>query len=411
MITEYFSKHIKHGTLILTLQNGKTFHFGKEKPVAHWRMLKKGVVQRVILDPEMELGQTYMDGGWDTGDGDLQTLMEVLMRNFPEKVPTGTRRLVQWLIQPLQQLNRINRSKKNVEHHYNMDESLYRMFLDEDMQYSCAYYRSNDLTLEQAQRAKCQHIMNKLELRPGQRVLDIGCGWGGLALYLAENAGVKVTGITLSSEQLRVARQRAHERGLGDRVSFHLEDYRQHKGEYDAIVSVGMFEHVGQPNYKTFFKCVKNLLSDSGVALLHTIGRFSPPGAMNPWIRKYIFPGGYIPAASELLGAIEKNLVVTTDLEVLRIHYARTLTEWIKRFQAKRKEITRQMDERFYRMWEFYLHSCEGAFRWRDLVVFQVQLAKNMETVPITRDHLYLADKTPASVSLDKASSGASAAA
>ena len=248
---------------------------------------------------------------------------------------------------------------------------------------------SQNISLEEAQRAKCRHIMNKLCLQPGQRVLDIGCGWGGLAFYLAEHADVKVTGLTLSREQLRVAESRARERGLEGRVDFRLQDYREHHGSYDRIVSVGMFEHVGVRHYRDYFDQVRRLLVHDGIALLHTIGRHGAPGTTNPWIEKYIFPGGYNPALSEVTRAIERSGLVSCDIEILRQHYAKTLVLWHQRFHAHRAEIAQRMGERFCRMWEFYLATCEAAFRWRDLVVFQIQLTHRMGAVPITRDYLY----------------------
>ena len=390
MLTNLLERRIKHGTLHLQMPDGSTRTLGEGEPQAHWRLHSHKAAARILRDPELELGETYTDGDWDTGEGQLQDLLGLLMRNFPESdEPAGLQRLLRVPQMFLRHWNRIGRSRRNVAHHYDLDGELFRLFLDEDMQYSCAYYYAPGIDLEEAQRAKRGHIANKLLLKPGQRVLDIGSGWGGLALDLAEQAGVEVTGLTLSEEQLKVARRRAVERGLEDRVHFELQDYRQHRGNYDRIVSVGMFEHVGPPNYRHFFSQVRKLLAPGGVALLHTIGRQSTPGGTNPWIRKYIFPGGYIPALSEVSGAIERTGLVTSDVEVLRLHYADTLAAWQRRFQRQRREVTQRMGERFYRMWEFYLASCEASFRWRDLVVFQFQLAKDLATVPVTRDYLY----------------------
>jgi cyclopropane-fatty-acyl-phospholipid synthase len=275
-----------------------------------------------------------------------------------------------------------------VAHHYDLSGTLYDLFLDADRQYSCAYFTAPDQSIEQAQANKKRHIAAKLLLREGQKVLDIGSGCGGLALYLAKECGVSVTGLTLSTEQLKVARNRAEEAGLADRVHFELLDYREARGSYDRIVSVGMFEHVGVYHYPAFFQKVKELLSEDGVALLHSIGRQDGPGSTNPWIRKYIFPGGYSPAMSEVIPAIERTGLWITDIEILRLHYAETLRAWRTRFNANRERIRALYDERFCRMWEFYLAGSEIAFRHQGHLVFQMQMAKNIDTVPLTRDYI-----------------------
>jgi len=300
--------------------------------------------------------------------------------------------VARWLTAGLNRLRELNtptRSRRNVSHHYDLDYRLYAAFLDRDLHYSCAYFREPGLSLEAAQQAKCAHIAAKLDLRRGMRVLDIGCGWGSLALYLAQHHEVHVTGITLSQEQLGIARQRAAERGLERLTDFRLQDYRLTTGQFDAVVSVGMFEHVGRPQYDVFFRQCAQRLKGSGTLLLHTIGRISPPAATNPWIRKYIFPGGYLPAASEILAAIERRGLFLTDLEVWRLHYADTLAHWNQRFQARRAEFCDRTSERFCRMWEFYLLSAEAGFRWGDLVVYQVQLTHDRHRLPQTRDYLY----------------------
>jgi cyclopropane-fatty-acyl-phospholipid synthase len=283
--------------------------------------------------------------------------------------------------------NTVDKARANAEHHYDLSQQLYDLFLDEQRQYSCAYFISPDDTLEQAQRQKMRHLAAKLLLKPGQRVLDIGSGWGGLAFYLARSEAVDVTGITLSTEQYEHSRQRALEHGLADKVHFHLRDYREIDGVYDRIVSVGMFEHVGINHYREYFQTILNRLADGGVALLHTIGALGGPGASNPWIEKYIFPGGYSPALSEIVPHIEKAGLCITDIEILRLHYAETLRNWRFRFMHNpaSKEI---YDERFRRMWEFYLAGSEAAFRHSGLVVFQIQLSKRIDTVPITRDYI-----------------------
>lgn len=382
-------KKLRRGQLTLHLPQGRVKTFGTGPPYAEWIVYKPATLRRIARDPEMMLGETYMNGEWDVPQGKLVALLEVLMANFsdsPSEAQGIKARLLKNIIHPG---NGIMRSYRNVAHHYDLDEWVFRRFLDQDMQYSCAYFYAPDISLDEAQRAKCQHIMNKLVLSPGQHVLDIGCGWGGLALYLAEHAGVKVTGLTLSREQLRVATNRAMERGLQNLVEFRLQDYREHTGSYDRIVCVGMFEHVGVAHYERYFDQLSHLLRPLGSALLHTIGRYGPPSTTNPWIRKYIFPGGYNPALSEVTGAIEKSGLIACDVEVLRLHYALTLEAWYKRFQSHREQVAERMGERFCRMWEFYLASCEASFRWRNLVVFQIQLGHRLEALPITRDYLY----------------------
>jgi cyclopropane-fatty-acyl-phospholipid synthase len=295
-------------------------------------------------------------------------------------------------IRKLHQRNDAKAARAHVHHHYDLSNELYKSFLDADMHYSCAYFSSEKDTLEIAQQNKLRHIAAKLDLKPGQRVLDIGCGWGGMALYLAKAADVEVLGVTLSTEQLALARQRAIERGLDNRVRFELKDYRDVEGPFDRIVSVGMFEHVGIAHYDEFFNKVRTLLKPDGVALLHSIGRMGGPGATSPWLRKYIFPGGYSPAVSEAMASVERSKLWVTDIEILRLHYAKTLRAWEQRFQANRKKIMTFMDERFCRMWEFYLIASELSFSHGSHMVFQMQLAKERETMPITRDYMAQAE-------------------
>ncbi|ROR34771.1 SAM-dependent methyltransferase [Inmirania thermothiophila] len=379
-------RHIRKGTLGLVLPDGRRERYGEGEPAAEWVIHDPKALRRIAADPDLAFGETYMEGAWSAGEGGLVRLLEVLLTNFPLRHERGWRAALKRL---WQQGNRIARSRRNAAHHYDLDEWLFRRFLDREMHYSCAYFARPDMTLEEAQEAKARHIAAKLLLRPGMRVLDIGSGWGSLARHLARHHGVHVTGVTLSKEQLRVARAWAEAEGLADRLTFRLEDYREHRGRYDRIVSVGMFEHVGQPQYRTYFERARELLAPDGVMLLHTIGRLGPPTTTNAWIRRYIFPGGYNPALSEVAAAIEEAGLELCDVEVLRLHYAMTLAHWQARFQRHRDEVAERMGERFARMWEMYLAIAEASFRWSDMVVFQIQLARDRTAVPLTRDYLY----------------------
>lgn len=385
MYLELLEKHLHQGELELELPSGKHYHFGNGGPRARWRFHNEQALKRVARDWEYQLGETYINGEWDTPGSDLRDLLTVLVANFRNATVSSWHK---WAGAALQQWNRVSRSYANVAHHYDLDYDFFRQFLDEDMHYSCAYFADAHYNLEQAQQAKCALIANKLRLQPGQRVLDIGCGWGSLAMYLAEHHNVELIGITLSREQLAAAERRIEERGV-DGVRIALEDYREHRGNYDRIVSVGMFEHVGRPYYRRFFDCVKQMLKPDGIALVHTIGRSTPPGSTNPWISKYIFPGGYIPALSEVSRAVEHSGLMMTDVEILRLHYARTLSEWLQRFRQHREEVIERMGKRFYRTWEFYLACSEVSFREGGLHVQHVQLARQHGVVPVTRDYLY----------------------
>ncbi len=381
-------KRLRRGTLDVHLPEGGRHRIGKGKPHLSWHFHDRHAPGRILRDPELALGETYMEGAWSSED--LSSLLIVLMESFPQ--PSG--RFARWAASLVDWLhpNRIGRSRRNVAHHYELDEALFRTFLDDDLQYSCAYFERPEMDLEAAQAAKCRHIAEKLLLEPGQRVLDIGSGWGGLGIRLAEEAGVNVTGLTLSGEQRRVATQRARERGVTDSVQFQLQDYREHDGQYDRIVSVGMFEHVGRAHYSTFFEQVRRLLAPDGVALIHSIGCFRPSGS-NAWIQRYIFPGGRIPTLSEMGGAAGSGGLITADVEVWRLHYAHTLREWRCRFEQRCDAVIRRFGERFYRMWTFYLASCEAAFHARDLAVFHFQLTRRLDAVPLTRDYLYAQEK------------------
>jgi cyclopropane-fatty-acyl-phospholipid synthase len=346
---------------------------------------------KLCLRPRLYLPESYVAGTLTIEEGTLYDLIDLLARNV-EALPGGPMaRLLdgsQRGLPRLHQHNPLGRARHNAAYHYDLSDQLYDLFLDRDRQYSCAYFRDGVADLDAAQHDKKEHIAAKLLLRPGQRVLDIGSGWGGLALYLARQCGVLVTGLTLSSEQLKVARRRAAAAGLGDRVKFHLRDYREERGEYDRIVSVGMFEHVGLDHYRVFFAQLKALLAPDGVALLHSIGRMDGPGSTSPWIRKYIFPGGYVPALSEVMPVVERLRLWVTDIEILRLHYAETLRLWRQRFEAQRERARAIYDERFCRMWEMYLVGAETAFRHGNHLVFQMQLARRLDTVPLTRDYI-----------------------
>ena len=383
---------IRRGAVTLVSPSGKTWHFGNGAgPPVTVRLADRRAALALMLDPELKLGELYMEGRLTIERGSIYDFLETAIDNLHGRPYPLTSRLwyrLRTRLRRLQQMNRGRRSKNNVAHHYDLDAGLYDLFLDPDRQYSCAYFEHPYQSLEEAQLAKKRHIVAKLAVEPGHKVLDIGCGWGGLGLYLADIADADVLGITLSREQYVVAQERALSRGLQNRAEFRIEDYREMQGRFDRIVSVGMFEHVGVGYYKTFFKHCARLLDDNGVMLLHTIGRTSGPGATNPWIAKYIFPGGYIPALEEIVPAIEGAGLMVTDVEVLRLHYAETLKDWRERFMANAAKVKALYDERFVRMWEFYLAACEASFRSGDDVVYQIQIARQVDTLPITRGYI-----------------------
>jgi cyclopropane-fatty-acyl-phospholipid synthase len=391
LLSIFLSRFIRQGSLDVTTAAGNVYTFGDGSGAPVSVRLANATAQRaVLLDPELRLGEAYMDGSLVVERGSIADLLEILFRQERIAAPTWALppRAIRHSFRRVQQFNPRSRSRRNVAHHYDLDGRLYQLFLDADQQYSCAYFESERQSLDDAQLAKRRHLAAKLRVAPGATVLDIGCGWGGLALYLAETAKARVTGITLSKEQHARATERALERGQAQQASFRLEDYRDVGGRFDRIVSVGMFEHVGVGFYDTYFRKCVQLLGDDGVFLLHTIGRSSSPAVTNPWIAKYIFPGGYIPALSEVLPAIERARLVVTDVEILQLHYAETLKAWRARFLAHREEAERLYDERFVRMWEFYLASSEMAFRESDMVVFQIQMAKRKGVVPQTRNYI-----------------------
>jgi cyclopropane-fatty-acyl-phospholipid synthase len=383
-------KFVRAGNLRITTARGTRYTLGDGTgPAVALRFATRASERAVILDPELKLGECYMDGTLTVEQGSIADVLAVLQGPTSEP-PLWARpyQLLRYLRRRLEQLNWRRRARRNVAHHYDLDDRLYSLFLDADRQYSCAYFERADQSLDDAQLAKRRHLAAKLLIQPGQRVLDIGCGWGGLALYIAENCGARVTGITLSDRQLAAARVRAAEKGLGAIADFRLQDYRDVAESFDRIVSVGMFEHVGVGFYDEFFRKCRAALDDDGIMLLHAIGRPEGPSVTNPWIAKYIFPGGYIPALSEVLPAVERAGLLVTDIEILRLHYAETLKAWRQRFLAHREAVERIYDRRFVRMWEFYLAASEMAFREQGLMVFQMQLTKRQGIVPMTRDYI-----------------------
>jgi len=385
------SRFVRQGSLTVTTASGKSSTFGDGSgPDVAVRFTNARAQREVLFNPQLRLGEAYMDGTFVVDRGTIADALAILLRQEHLSTPKWVlpTHLVRYLFRRLQQFNLRSQSRRNVAHHYDLDGRLYQLFLDADQQYSCAYFEHPEQSLDDAQLAKKRHLAAKLLVEPGATVLDIGCGWGGLALYLAEAAGARATGITLSQEQFARAQQRAVERGRTQDANFLLEDYRDVAGQFDRIVSVGMFEHVGVGFYDTFFRRSAQLLEDDGVFVLHTIGRSGTPSVTNPWIAKYIFPGGYIPALSEVLPAIQRARLIVTDVEILQLHYAETLKAWRERFLAHREEVERLYDERFVRMWEFYLASSEMAFRESDMVVFQIQMAKRKGVVPQTRDYI-----------------------
>jgi cyclopropane-fatty-acyl-phospholipid synthase len=392
LLSNLLERFVQKGTLRVIDAKGGLHEFrGTPEPGATIRLHDSSLSRKLFFNPELHAGEAYMDGRLTLVDCSLEDFMEVFSINRGTMASHPLQqvlRRVSRMLRPFQQRNPVGRAQRNVAHHYDLSRELYKLFLDEDLQYSCAYFLSPGDSLEEAQENKKRHIAAKLRLQPGQRVLDIGCGWGGLALDIARRADVEVLGVTLSEEQHRLANEEARERGLDGRVRFELRDYREVQGRFDRIVSVGMFEHVGVHRYDEFFGKVFDLLTDDGIALLHSIGHMSPPGTASPWLRKYIFPGAYSPALSEVFAATERQHLWVNDVEVLRVHYADTLVHWIRRFQRNRERIAEIYDERFCRMWEFYLISVETMFRTGAQMVFQTQLSRTRDAAPLTRDYM-----------------------
>jgi cyclopropane-fatty-acyl-phospholipid synthase len=396
-LQSFLRKVVREGALTVRLPDGTSLKLGDGRgPPVVVAITTPRWVTRLALNPSLAFGEAYMNGGLVLERGGIYDLVDLIGRNAKYRRLKRAGALERWWLDRLLQANQRVAARRNVHHHYDLSVDFYRRFLDPDMQYSCAYFAHPDVSLEEAQLAKKRHIAAKLLLRPDHRVLDIGCGWGGLALTLAEEGRALVDGVTLSTEQLTTAQTRADVAGLAGRARFTLTDYRDVQGPYDRIVSVGMFEHVGRPNFQAYFDQVARLLTDDGVAVIHSIGRSDGPSFTQPWIAKYIFPGGYIPAMSEVLACVERAGLMVTDVEILRLHYADTLRAWRERFTARRAEIAQIYDERFCRMWEFYLCLSEIAFRYRGHMVFQLQLAKKVDAVPVTRDYIGEAERRSA---------------
>jgi cyclopropane-fatty-acyl-phospholipid synthase len=382
---------VRKGTLDVTDEHGHTERYGDGtgRPIGF--RLTGAAARRIAIDADLHLGECYMDGSLTLTAGTVYDLLALLMSNAQANaMPRAARALhgLRRAIKRVDQYNPVGKAKSNVAHHYDLSGKLYDLFLDRDRQYSCAYFETDDGSLEEAQLAKKRHLAAKLMIRPGMKVLDIGSGWGGLGLYLAETCGAEVTGVTLSEEQFNLSNERAKQRGVAERVRFHLKDYRLLAERFDRIVSVGMFEHVGVGHYREFFAKVDSLLAADGVAVLHSINRSDGPGATSAWIKKFIFPGGYIPALSEVIPKIEKSGLYVTDIEILRLHYAQTLAAWSRRFADKRERAKEIYDERFCRMWEFYLAASECAFRYAGMNNFQIQFAKSQHVLPLTRNYM-----------------------
>jgi cyclopropane-fatty-acyl-phospholipid synthase len=386
------SRIVRQGTLIVSTAPGRSFTVGDGtgEPVAV--AASRETFFKILLDPELKLGEAFMDESFRVEQGSIADFLALVMSQTGGNPPYPAAKVLtalRYLFRRVAQFNPRDRAKRNVAHHYDLDGRLYSLFLDADRQYSCAYFERPDRSLDDAQLAKKRHLAAKLLFdKPDLKVLDIGSGWGGLGLYLAEVARAQVTGVTLSEEQVAAANARVGERQLQGRVEFRLQDYRDMDATFDRIVSVGMFEHVGVGHYGEFFRKIRDLLEEDGVALIHSIGRTGGPAATSAWVAKYIFPGGYIPALSEVLPAIQRAELVVTDVEILRLHYAETLKAWRARFLAHREEVAMLYDERFCRMWEFYLAASEMSFRHAGMMIFQIQLTRKQDAVPLTRDYI-----------------------
>ena len=393
-LLNFLRKLIKDDGFELVDASSKSYIIGKPKKEIPIRLkiLDKSLHWKLLLNPDLYLGEGYMNGSIIIENGSLTEFLDIALKNVgrqPTNEVTNILGRFRRIYRYFTNFNLIGKSKENVAHHYDISEKFYDLFLDEKRQYSCAYFKDENNTLEEAQNNKIDHIIKKLNLKPNQRVLDIGCGWGTLAIDIAKKTQCEVVGITLSENQLEYAKKKAKEMNLENQVEFRLADYRQLNEKFDRVVSVGMFEHVGRNFYKKYFNKVYDFLNEDGVALIHTIGSVNPPRPPQPWITKYIFPGGYTPSLSEVSAPIEKSGLILSDIEVLRTHYQHTLRNWKDRFMSKKEHVLEMFDEKFFRMWEFYLAGCEMAFKWGDQVVFQLQLTKKLKATPITRDYIY----------------------
>ncbi|MFC3101184.1 cyclopropane-fatty-acyl-phospholipid synthase family protein [Altererythrobacter lauratis] len=401
LLDKLVARLLTQGTITLHHASGTSTTHGTPTPGfpdLALRLADTRVARDVLLDPRLGLGEAYMDGRFSVEGGDIMDFLSLVRANNPwEKKgrlapPSPLRALTGKVKAAIRAVNKPGSSRRNVAHHYDIGNALYRLMLDADhMQYSCAYFPRDNMTLEQAQEAKLAHIAAKLKLEPGLRVLDIGCGWGGMAIFLASRAGVTVHGITLSQEQLALAHERATAAGVADKVTFELVDYRDlaaREVQYDRIVSVGMFEHVGVPQFETFFRACATMLKDDGVMLLHTIGRMGGPGRTDAFTDKWIFPGGYIPALSETVAASEKVRLIAADVEMLRLHYAKTIRHWYTRTLAHRDEIVALFDERFFRLWTFYLAGAATSFECGAMCNYQIQYVRNRHALPLTRGYI-----------------------
>ncbi|MDC3153163.1 cyclopropane-fatty-acyl-phospholipid synthase family protein [Pelagibacteraceae bacterium] len=381
------------GTLEIIDSNGKTHKFGNSNPNVCIRLKNKSIERKLFLNPNLHIGEAYMNEELVVEKGTIEEFLNLITNCYDDFISNNKfykfYEYLSSIFMPFQQINQLVNSKKNVAHHYDINEDLYKLFLDQDMQYSCAYFHNPNMSLDQAQKDKKQHIIKKLQITENMDVLDIGCGWGGMAIEIAKSTGAKVKGITLSENQFKTASERAQKEGLSDKVSFALQDYRNESEKYDRIVSVGMFEHVGVKYFKTYLSKANDILKENGVFLLHTIGQRGKPTATSPWIRKYIFPGGYIPSLSEVMNATQKLNINVTDVEVLRLHYAHTLSKWYQNVIENKDKIINMFDQRFFRMWEFYLLASKYSFVNMGNVVFQIQIAKNINNLPLTRNYIY----------------------
>ncbi len=393
-LTHFLKNLIKEDGFVLIDANQKEYIIGKPNKInpIKIRLLDKSLHYKLLFLPELYFGEAYADGSLVIENGTLTEFLNIAMKNIGRSEINSFSKIIKKIKGTYRYFTNFNlayKSKKNVAHHYDISEKLYDLFLDNNRQYSCAYFKKDTDSLETAQNNKIDHIIKKLNLKPNQKVLDIGSGWGTLAIEIAKKSQCEVLGITLSENQLKYSNKKVKELNLENQVSYKLMDYRELDEKFDKIVSVGMFEHVGRKFYNTYFKKVSNLLKKDGIALIHTIGSIDSPRDPHPWISKYIFPGGYTPSLSEIVPSIEKSGLIISDVEVLRMHYSHTLRNWKERFLGKKEEVLAMFDEKFFRMWEFYLTGCEMAFKWGDQVVFQFQLSKELSSVPNTRDYIY----------------------